>query len=249
MKPKRKASVLIPEQFAGEVTPDEAVEALSFYVLKITLYAKSASGQKAVAEQRNAYFVDADALRDATLVAKGLGWNVELDVIEMGPIVAAAEPPTASQPAPPPVDNGARVVVTNDNLLAALLAEYVYWRDSDSELGPFASGALANVIGFATVEDWRAEWHPAKVQAEAKAQPKTWSRFMFRLADGVEQGQFGTILAELLLENTVPVFVEPWPGTDIALYVADMPENVAHVMQAAKKRGLTPIGVLKTEAL
>lgn len=247
MKTKRKTSVLIPAEFEGEVSPDDAVAALAFYVLKITLYAKSINNQKAIAEERNAYFIDAKALREATLIAKTLGWGVELDVAEMG-VLPPAQPVTPVPPVPP-VGTNFPPVVTVENLLDALMAEYAYWRDSDGEVAPFASGAVANVIAFATVENWRAEWHPEKKPAIAKAETGPWSRFMFRLADGSEQGHFGLILADLLLENGVPAFVEPWPGQDIALYVKDTPENVASVMQAAKKRALTPIGVLKTEAL
>lgn len=244
MKTKRKTSVLIPAEFEGEVSPDDAVAALAFYVLKITLYAKSVNNQKAIAEERNAYFVDAEALREATLIAKTLGWGVELDVAEMGVL-----PPARPVPPVPPVGTNVQPVVTAKNLLDALMAEYSYWQDSNSDIGPFASGAVANLVAFATVEDWRADWHPEKKPAPVKAEAGPWSRFMFRLADGSEQGHFGLILADLLLENGVPAFVEPWPGQDIALYVKDTPENVASVMQAAKKRALTPIGVLKTEAL
>lgn len=79
-KLSRKQSVLIPAIYPGEVSSDEAVAALSFFVLRITLYASSKTGTKAVAEQRTAYFLDRKAMRGAAFEAQDLGWGVELQV-------------------------------------------------------------------------------------------------------------------------------------------------------------------------
>ena len=81
---RQKTSVLIPASYPGEVTPDEAVAARSFFVLKITLFASDGAGQKSIAEQRSAYFISPDALQDAVTMARQLGWGVELEVAEMG---------------------------------------------------------------------------------------------------------------------------------------------------------------------
>lgn len=53
-------------------------------------------------------------------------------------------------------------VVTVDELLDCLVAEYSYWREADCEASIGATGAISNVIAFATVEDFRADWHPDK---------------------------------------------------------------------------------------
>lgn len=84
MKAKRKQSVLIPASYSGEVTPDEAIAALAFFVLRIKLFASDAKGNKSVAEQRNAYFLNSDKLQEAVIQAKQLGWGVELEVAEFG---------------------------------------------------------------------------------------------------------------------------------------------------------------------
>lgn len=83
-KLSRKQSVLIPARYPGEVSPDEAVAALSFFVLRITLYASSKTGTKAVAEQRTAYFLDSEDLQETAKHAGQLGWGVVLDVGEFG---------------------------------------------------------------------------------------------------------------------------------------------------------------------
>lgn len=82
MKTKRKQSVLIPAFYPGEVTPDEAIDARAFFVLRIKLFASDAKGNKSVAEQRNAYFLNSESRHDAADQAKQLGWGVELEVAE-----------------------------------------------------------------------------------------------------------------------------------------------------------------------
>ncbi len=63
-------------------------------------------------------------------------------------------------------------VTSASEMLACLLAEMDYWRNSnvapDIQIG--ATGALSNVIAFATVRDFRADWHPEKpsLMAESK---------------------------------------------------------------------------------
>lgn len=84
MKAKRKQSVLIPASYSGEVTPDEAIDARTFFVLRIKMFASDAKGNKSVAEQRNAYFLNSDKLQEAVIQAKQLGWGVELEVAEFG---------------------------------------------------------------------------------------------------------------------------------------------------------------------
>src|SRR5262249_14310462 len=54
------------------------------------------------------------------------------------------------------------VIVTAENLLSCLLSEYEYWKNADVEASIGATGAIANVVGFATVENFRADWHPQK---------------------------------------------------------------------------------------
>lgn len=205
-KKTRAASVLIPAAYSGEVTPDEAVSALNFYVLKITLYASDAEGRKNIAEQRNAYFVSSDDLKEAITQAKGLGWGVTLDVAEMGVTRPPAEP--APAPAAATDEGRPRVVVTAENLYDALMAEYLYWLDANKGVASFASGALANVIAYATVEDWRAEWHPAKEPpppATDQRKPSPWMRFMFRLADSGEHGLFGRIMYTVFFKESRPL--------------------------------------------
>ena len=84
MKATRKQSVLIPASYSGEVTPDEVIDARTFFVLRIKLFASDAKGNKSVAEQRNAYFLNSDKLKEAVIQAKQLGWGVELEVAEFG---------------------------------------------------------------------------------------------------------------------------------------------------------------------
>lgn len=84
MKTTRKQSVIIPASYSGEVTPDEAIAALAFFVLRIKLFASDSKGNKSVAEQRNAYFLNSDKLQEAVIQAKQLGWGVELEVAEFG---------------------------------------------------------------------------------------------------------------------------------------------------------------------
>ena len=86
---RQKTSVLIPASYPGEVTPDEAVAARSFFVLKITLFASDGAGQKSIAEQRSAYFISPDALQDAVTMARQLGWGVELEVAEIVLVISA----------------------------------------------------------------------------------------------------------------------------------------------------------------
>ena len=248
MAKRQKTSVLIPASYPGEVSPDEAVAARSFFVLKITLFASDGAGQKSIAEQRSAYFLSNGALQDAIEEAQELGWGVQLEITNMRTAQTQPEPPTI-------ITDGAlpQVVVTAENLYEALMAEYIYWRDSASSMGVFASGALANVIAFATVEDWRADWHPEKVPPGQPAQPEkpagAWLRFMFRLADPKERGLMGLILGRLLFDEGLATFVEPWPGDDVAVYVRDEAENVKQVLAVTKAAGLTPVGFVKTEGL
>lgn len=84
MKTKRKQSVLIPASYPGEVTPDEAIDARTFFVLRIRLFASDTKGNKSVAEQRNAYFLNGDKLQEAVVQARQLGWGVELEIAEFG---------------------------------------------------------------------------------------------------------------------------------------------------------------------
>ena len=84
MNTKSKQSVLIPASYSGEVTPDEAIDARTFCVLRIRLFASDAKGNKSVAEQRNAYFLNSDKLQEAVIQARQLGWGVELEVAEFG---------------------------------------------------------------------------------------------------------------------------------------------------------------------
>lgn len=51
------------------------------------------------------------------------------------------------------------IVVDTEQIMSVLMAEYKYWREHDE---PAAMGAIANIITFCTVKDWRAEWHPKK---------------------------------------------------------------------------------------
>lgn len=53
-------------------------------------------------------------------------------------------------------------VVTAEQLLGALFSECEYWRKADCEASIGAVGALSNVIAFATVPGFRADWHPEK---------------------------------------------------------------------------------------
>lgn len=55
-----------------------------------------------------------------------------------------------------------RATVTAEQIIDCLLAEYEYWKNADCDATIGAIGALANVIGFATMDEWRAEWHPEK---------------------------------------------------------------------------------------
>jgi hypothetical protein len=57
-----------------------------------------------------------------------------------------------------------RAVVTAEQIIDCLLAEYEYWKNADSDVSIGAIGAISNVIAFATVENHRAEWHPVKEQ-------------------------------------------------------------------------------------
>lgn len=57
-------------------------------------------------------------------------------------------------------------VVTADELLDCLLAEYIYWRNADCEASIGATGAISNVIAFAVVNGFRADWHPPKKKAK-----------------------------------------------------------------------------------
>lgn len=67
---------------------------------------------------------------------------------------------------PKPVFDGAVLnpAVTAEQILACLFAEFSYWNQDkvhpDIAIG--ATGALSNVIAFATVEGLRAGWHPEK---------------------------------------------------------------------------------------
>jgi hypothetical protein len=72
---------------------------------------------------------------------------------------------------------GLEPVVSATNLLASLMAEYEYWRakdDTKDEGGDFvamgATGALSNVICFATVKQFRADWHPEKEEVAVKVE-------------------------------------------------------------------------------
>ena len=53
-------------------------------------------------------------------------------------------------------------VVTAEELLECLFAEYNYWREADCQASIGATGAISNVIAFATVSGFRADWHPQK---------------------------------------------------------------------------------------
>lgn len=57
---------------------------------------------------------------------------------------------------------GLKPVVTADELLDCLFAEYDYWLSANCEASIGAVGAISNVIAFATVENFRAKWHPKK---------------------------------------------------------------------------------------
>jgi hypothetical protein len=64
-----------------------------------------------------------------------------------------------------PVDQArGRAKVTAEELVECLLAEFEYWKASPEPLSTLATGALSNVLAFATVEEFRADWHPAKVK-------------------------------------------------------------------------------------
>lgn len=56
----------------------------------------------------------------------------------------------------------AKPVVTAEEMLACLFAEYDYWLKADCEASIGATGAIANVIAFATIKGHRAYWHPQK---------------------------------------------------------------------------------------
>lgn len=56
----------------------------------------------------------------------------------------------------------AKPVVGAEQILACLFAEYDYWLKANCEASIGATGAIANVIAFATVRRHRADWHPQK---------------------------------------------------------------------------------------
>jgi len=68
------------------------------------------------------------------------------------------------------IEQYVKPVVTAEELLACLFAEYAYWRKASEDrdgtvpgdMAMTAVGAISNVIAFATVEGFRADWHPAK---------------------------------------------------------------------------------------
>jgi len=55
-----------------------------------------------------------------------------------------------------------KAVVSAEQIVDCLLAEYEYWKEADCEASIGAMGALSNVIAFATIRDHRADWHPEK---------------------------------------------------------------------------------------
>ncbi|HRH44033.1 MAG TPA: hypothetical protein PKY82_20550 [Pyrinomonadaceae bacterium] len=57
-------------------------------------------------------------------------------------------------------------VVSAEEIIDCLFAEYEYWKNADSDCSIGAIGAISNVIAFATVENHRADWHPSKEQNE-----------------------------------------------------------------------------------
>ncbi len=59
-------------------------------------------------------------------------------------------------------ENAERATVTAEQIIDCLMAEFWYWKEADSKVTIGALSALANVIGFATVDGWRANWHPEK---------------------------------------------------------------------------------------
>jgi hypothetical protein len=65
--------------------------------------------------------------------------------------------PNYVQPFTPPV-------VSAEELLACLFTEFQYWQNSNTsaEIQIGATGALSNVIAFATVAGFRCDWHPHK---------------------------------------------------------------------------------------
>jgi hypothetical protein len=74
----------------------------------------------------------------------------------------------------PIVEGVSALCVTGEQLLECLMSEYQYWRrvdqseDDDAQRANRAGicigavGAVSNVIAYATVSEWGAEWHPEK---------------------------------------------------------------------------------------
>jgi uncharacterized protein YegP (UPF0339 family) len=73
------------------------------------------------------------------------------------------------------IEPTAKPVVTAEELLACLFAEYQYWRDFESKedhkdgIAIGATGVISNVIAFATVKNFRADWHPEKMRSKRRS--------------------------------------------------------------------------------
>lgn len=86
---------------------------------------------------------------------------------------------------------------------------------------------------------------------QAQAAPKLvlagkWLRLMFRIESPAEMGSLGKILCQVIIEN-MPVYVEPWPENDLALYIKDEGENRKQVMGLAKQANLIPISAVEVQ--
>ena len=269
MKTKSRQSVLIPASYLGEVTPDEAINARTFFVLRMRLFASDAKGNKSVAEQRKAYFLNVDDRDAAVEQAKQLGWSVEVEMVQYGIGVWSVEVEMVQygigvalddykdlHASLPRSDQNLPVVVTAENLLECLFAECKYWRavNVDDLFVMGAVGALSNVIAFANVKDWRADWHPQK-QAPATEMAMAslsgggrWLRFMFRMTEA-ERGLLGRVLSGILYRHSMACYVEPWPEGDYAVYVKAEADNAKLVMQLTKEAGLTPVSAVEVDGL
>lgn len=119
------------------------------------------------------------------------------------------------------------VVVSAEQLMECLMAEYVYWRDAENDSfdTALACGALSNVIAFATIPDFRSEWHPEKSeQKEGWITPdrgqiiRLYKLVLSEKCPGLKDGdEFKKTNEEMLdeIERFVGENVEPIDGSDL----------------------------------